>query len=500
MKANKGIRAYFTLIALLLICSLRAADWQATPGLSATANSFGGAFARTAAFNYAADRQLGGRLRKLDPISASGTVRIQPRAGFNAAVQLGHFEKDGGSLSLTDFVGIRFMELSAGALRAQAFVLFDRGIIRQGPMISLPTGEYTWSYEWTPNAGNHGHGHLRVQVGAQASELHLSAETANLFFACNAFGLHAGYQAIENPGTAEIVASVSAYTTIPRPEPGPRTRVFLLIGQSNARGDDPNVFGLGELTEPQPSVIIWDGAEWVRGQAPSEPANKFGCEFSLGRELARILQEPVAILKVTKGGSGLEPEWLPGAPMFERIVSTTREALAKLDRPILSGIFSIHGESDSGRSETASRYGANLAAVHTALQAELRVKAPIIVTRLPAWIFTSWKEPVRAAQETFPWVNTDDLTNMGDSLHFNAITLNEIGQRLAAKYFEISAPIFLAWPGELGVAAAPGAVLLIESSDDLERWIPTPQVALRAFTSLAGEGKRFYRLATPSQP
>lgn len=496
------------LLALLLLLSAAhpatAAVWEtANPdlngfALSASPLEFGGRFTRSTAFHYAADTAIGGRVRRVDRISASGTLRIAPRAGFDAGVHLGHFEKEGEHLAYTDFVGIRLLEYTSAAMRAQAFISFNRGALRSGPAFILPASEYAWSYEWDPRGGANSQGLLSVRIGAQTSELHLGADTASLFFACNAFGLNAGYQPTLNANSAEIVATAAAYTTVPRPASiAPRTRVFLYIGQSNARGDDPDITALGDLLEPQPEVLLWEGREWIRGQGPTETRNKYGVELSLGRELAGIFRQPVAIVKVTRGGPSMEAEWLPELGLsYARLVNTTRAALAALDRPILSGLFSLQGESDSGQEGTSVRFGENLRRIHTALQRDLGAPLPIVVTRLQSWIATPHAAGVRAGQETFTWINTDDLPNMPDWLHFTGAGLVEIGKRFAAAYAASAAPAFWVHGEEAGILTIPGRTHVIEATTDFRSWERMAFVADTAFTALPGtaEAFRFFRL------
>lgn len=495
----------FICFVLLSAHFAAAAEWETSNpslngyALSASAAEFGGRFTRSTAFHYAADTAIGGRVRRLDRISASGMLRIAPRAGFDAGVHLGHFEKEGGHLAYTDFVGIRLLEYSSAAMRVQAFISFNRGALRAGPALILPAGEYAWSYEWDPAGGANGLGLLVARVGESVSELHLGADTGSLFFACNAFGLSAGYQPTLNSNYADIVATATSYTTVPKPTAiGPRTRVFLYIGQSNARGDDPDVRALGDLLEPQPDVLLWDGREWLRGQAPTEALNKYGAELSLGRELAGILREPVAIVKVTRGGPSMEAEWLPELGLsYARLLGATRAALAALDRPILSGLFSMQGESDSGQEGTSARFGENLRRIHAALEHDLGAPLPLVVTRLQNWIATPHAAGVRAGQETFVWVNTDDLPNMPDFLHFTGAGLVEIGKRLAAKYADSAAPAFWLQGAEAGLLTIPGRSYGLDVTSDFAAWERIHLPADAAFTALPRPGgAAFYRFAS----
>lgn len=408
---------------------------------------FGGTFTRSRDFHYVADTRIGGRVRRSDRIGASGRVRLEVGAGFNSGVQLGHFEAYGGGAPYTDFLGITFMEYASGKMRAQARIHFNRGAVRAGPTVILPVGDYTWSYEWNPLGGIYGFGLLRAHFDgpvSASSELHLSADTFAQYFACNAFGLYSGYAPSDAPQAARIFVSGAEYSCAPAPDAlkaTPRTPVFLLIGQANARGKDPSIGALQHVVQRDPNVYVYTD-QWTFAHGPSEPRNYFGCEMSLGRELAAQFGQPVAIVKVTTDGRTLGEEWMPECnSSYSRLINTARAALSQMQAPDIRGIFVVSGEPDAWSQSAAERYDANLRKLHGAILKDLRVaRVPMVVARLTPHVQTPYSGIIRRAQEQMFWVDTDDLGHIGDRQHYNGAALCEVGLRLGQRYGAIPFP------------------------------------------------------------
>jgi hypothetical protein len=415
--------------------------------LAGSDQGFGGVFTRSRDFHYVANTRIGGRLRRSDRLEATGRVSLAASPGFSGSVNVGHFETYGGHSDHTDFVGIRFSEYAPGQMRAQAFINFNRGIQRQGAAIILPVGEYDWGYDWFPDGGLFGCGLLRVTIrGAVSgvSEVQLGYDCANLHFACNAFGIHSGYAENESPETASVWVSNLDYNVLATPVIT-RTRmpVFLLIGQGNARGGDSSMGALQLVPQRLQNVYLYTD-QWTYAAAPSEPRNYFGPELSLGRELAAALKQPVAIIKVTRPNGTLEENWLPELDLtYRQLVDTTRLALRGLRSPAISGVFSVQGEPDSASYNAAQNYARNLGRLLAALRRDLKVpQLPLVVSRQLPCVPAPYANVVRLRQQQFPWIDTDDLSNVGDFTHYNGTGLVAIGERLARGYVQFTTPSF----------------------------------------------------------
>lgn len=436
---------------LFLAISTEASYWETCNSgrcgvqLAGSDQGFGGVFTRSRDFHYVANTRVGGRLRRSDRLEASGHVSLAASSGFSGSVNVGHFESYGAHRDHTDFVGIRFSGHAPGQVRAEAFINFNRGIQRAGAPLILPVGEYDWAYDWFPDGGLFGCGSLRVSIrGAVSgtSEVQLGYECAQLHFACNAFGIHSGYAPDESPETATVWVSNLDYNVLPTPViTRTRVPVFLLIGQGNARGGDSSMNALQLVPQRMDNVYLYTD-QWAYASAPSEPRNYFGPELTLGRELAAACKQPVAIIKVSVPDGTLEDNWLPELSLtYRQLLNTTRQALRGFRAPAISGVFSVQGEPDSASWSAAQNYARNLGKLMAALRRDLNVpQLPIVVSRQLPCVPAPYANIVRQRQQMFPWIDTDDLGNVGDFTHYNGAGLVAIGERLARGYAQLTVP------------------------------------------------------------
>jgi len=128
----------------------------------------------------------------------------------------------------------------------------------------------------------------------------------------------------------------SAFATTPAEAAGP-LRVFILAGQSNMQGHahvrtipamklDPRLAPLhaelcGEDGAPRTCEAVWissigctDGEQTGRltaGFGAGQPGTKIGPEFSFGVTVARLLDEPVLLIKTSWGGKSLHTDFRP---------------------------------------------------------------------------------------------------------------------------------------------------------------------------------------------
>lgn len=483
-----------------LLCPNLFAAWSvfntgaAGVDLSAEGSTISGSFTLSRQFHFVADTGIGGHVRRLDQISASGKIAVNPEVGFDGRIMLGHFETQGLNATATDFVGIFLQEgfgSRPGTMRAMAGFHWPNGALSLGPAVSLRGGvDYEWSYNWTPTGGANGGGQLRCLFigGGETLESVFNPPAGGIGFACNAFGLAAGYSTTERANRAHIVVSNPVYTALPKRTPPRFMRVIQLIGQSNGRGADPRAIAFEASEFARENTFIFTEGEWVL-MRPGDQHNGFGAELAFACAVADRLQAPVGIIKRTvSGGRGLETEFTPAAGQsYPVIVARIRDALSKLDSPILAGVLAVQGETDADNLAVALRYGSNMSALMEGLRADLNApELPMFVTRLPIWGSPLHKAPVRAAQEAWGrWVNTDDIEAV-DAIHFSGAGLLEIGRRLGDLFIDYAAEPRFAGNVLLTV---PG---MVEASADLEGWA---SVQIPSAAEVSGEGIQFFRRA-----
>lgn len=176
---------------------------------------------------------------------------------------------------------------------------------------------------------------------------------------------------------------------------GQPTRVFLVLGQSNAEGADahageidsfPPFVGAGA---PQEDAVLWYWLGGVSGpnsggfipMQPSGPNGMFGPEVTFARAVTEASGGPIAVIKCAKGGTNLAADWDPdatsGEQMYARALRLAREGLARLAADgiehQLEAVLWHQGENDMLNSDHVQQYGTRLAELVARLNGDLGV-------------------------------------------------------------------------------------------------------------------------------
>ncbi len=279
--------------------------------------------------------------------------------------------------------------------------------------------------------------------------------------------------------------------------------VLILAGQSNAVGFAANAEELSvELRAPQMNTRLWyeigslesveqpdlriaSGDAFVPLRFQSDPKRAtfgtvihgFGPELTLGRTVARDLDNPVAIVKFALNATSLAQHWRPEDEnsLYAQMTKRVSRAMATLaiggGTPHLEGFFWVQGESDAANAEHAAAYEENLTRLVRAIRREyFAPELPFIVARLSRNLANATTKSfpfvgeVRDAQtavaETMTGVvlvDTDDLALADDGIHFNVESQQALGVRLATGLPGVGG---LLWPSA-GVMVATAFVLLV---------------------------------------
>lgn len=218
-------------------------------------------------------------------------------------------------------------------------------------------------------------------------------------------------------------------------------KVIVMAGQSNMVGMRGVIEELPpELKGPIPNVLFFDGQNWIPLEAGKTEAKGFGPEIAFVKNFQARINEPVGIIKHSKGGSILASNWSPKSKQLNLYFQLLEKVkAAKQSRPIeIIGTVWMQGESDAVNEHRANAYAGNLAFLISCLRREFqspdmwfvcgRVNPP--VEKYPL------TDVVRKAQETcdvprYAYVNCDDLPKGPDNLHYNTAGLVELGRRFA---------------------------------------------------------------------
>ncbi len=196
-----------------------------------------------------------------------------------------------------------------------------------------------------------------------------------------------------------------------------KTRLFILSGQSNMVGLDPNVSFTPALKKafPQDEILV------VKDASSGQPIRRWYRDWK-GPADAKIKLNPK-----------------PG-DLYDRLLVKVNSAIKGKTLDSVAFVW-MQGEADAQRGG-ASVYEASMRGLIEQLRKDLkRPDLVVVIGRLsdykkgqPDW------DTVRAAQvkvgesqPTFGWVDTDDLNGANNGLHYNKTGYAELGRRFADK-------------------------------------------------------------------
>lgn len=261
--------------------------------------------------------------------------------------------------------------------------------------------------------------------------------------------------------TADTGAAGDTGSAPPRP-----VQVYLLGGQSNMDGG-------GFVTGLPPSLqlaqddvrLFWSGRGLWQGLSPASTWSRYGSGEYFGPEVTfgRAMQDAtgdaaVAVIKHAVGGTNLADCWDPGASRadasqgscYRDFLATVDAALAALDaegQPYeIAGMAWMQGEADATYEPFADAYADNLTHFVSRIREDVSAPSmPFAMGRIDCRQHCPWRDAVRSAQQAVAdadplvfAVETADLPQNADGLHFDASGVRTLGARLAAAL--LSAP------------------------------------------------------------
>jgi hypothetical protein len=249
-----------------------------------------------------------------------------------------------------------------------------------------------------------------------------------------------------------------------QPQP---VQVYLLAGQSNMDGG-------GFVTGLPPALqlaqtdarLYWSGRGLWQGLSPASywsgsGGEYFGPEVTFGRAMQDATPGgTVAIIKHAVGGTNLAECWYPGAfrtdanqgRCYADFLATVDAALAELDGAgqdyEIAGMAWMQGEADATVSAYAVAYGDNLANFISRVREDVSASTmPLAMGLIDCQAHCSFRDVVRAEQQTTAdgdarvfAVETEDLPQNADALHFDASGQRTLGERLAAALLSTAQP------------------------------------------------------------
>jgi hypothetical protein len=243
-----------------------------------------------------------------------------------------------------------------------------------------------------------------------------------------------------------------------------KVKVFILSGQSNMSGGGHVVAGgLQFDAVVGDKVQIWDASDvWGKGgnpckwvslsalQAIKKEARKdmIGPEFGFAKAMSELYPaDEIRLIKVAKGGTPID-WWLPDAKGkangHTQLLTNLTNALSKIDGGYeIAGLLWMQGESDAKMQADAEAYQKKLEQFIALMRKETgKPELPFVIGRLSTRILESkkFKMPfvkiVQSGQEAVAKndkhadvINTDDLSQRDDFVHFDQEGQMGLGKR-----------------------------------------------------------------------
>ena len=228
-------------------------------------------------------------------------------------------------------------------------------------------------------------------------------------------------------------------------DPAPKQmKLFLLIGQSN-------MAGRGKV-EPQDQVVnpkifmFTKDLKWVPAKDPLHFDKPGMAGVGLGSQFAREISKAdptasIGLIPCAVGGTSLD-QWKAGGALYNDAVKRTKEAMKSGK---LAGILWHQGEADSAPDKVAT-YADRFSVMIDQIRKDLRAdKVPVVVGELGRFRSASkdFNDGLPAVAKKVPLcglATSEDLSDKGDKLHFDAASARKFGQRYAAEYFKLVKP------------------------------------------------------------
>ncbi|GHV41860.1 acetylxylan esterase [Spirochaetia bacterium] len=209
---------------------------------------------------------------------------------------------------------------------------------------------------------------------------------------------------------------------------------------------------LGEVPaiENKQLLMLRNGRWWPL----SEPVNYdrpfagVSLATSFADEYAKKFECETGLIPCADGGTSLD-EWACGGQLYTHAVYQIRLA-QKISE--VKGILWHQGENDSGDIKNAETYRDRFIKMITALRRDCGLEnVPLILGELGSFLinypglengyFKIVNKQLAEIAETCPHTglaSAEGLTDNGDNMHFNAVSLREFGRRYFEKYLEIT--------------------------------------------------------------
>ena len=235
--------------------------------------------------------------------------------------------------------------------------------------------------------------------------------------------------------------------------------IVIFLGQSNMVSSYPDA---GDIVAPYDSLprADIDYSHWAKSGATTRDGGEgtvgtlntvsgwYACEISAMQRLADVYGwTDLAAIKVAEGSTDLATDWADGGTLMTRLRDYVREHVATYadEGWRIIAVVRMQGESDSNDATDAGNFQTNLANHYSALRADFfegYASLPVIECRIkksPNGFATTetiqqtqtGQANVTNADSKAILVDTSDLDQLPDNVHFTGSSVITMGERVA---------------------------------------------------------------------
>jgi hypothetical protein len=216
-------------------------------------------------------------------------------------------------------------------------------------------------------------------------------------------------------------------------------KVFIFAGQSNMVGKRSLVADLPPVLQQAQENVIFTGEQWVPLDPSTIQKKGFGPEVAFTHAMSNKLNEPIGVVKYSKGGTDIAEDWSPTRPdsLYHKLLKLVRAAQASREIEII-GMLWMQGEADSKERQMAEAYAENIQQFITQARTDFASPEMIFIcgrVNAPAKRFP-YTDAVRSAQENcllkrYAFSDLDDLPKGTDTVHYTTQGIVMMGHKFS---------------------------------------------------------------------
>ena len=221
-------------------------------------------------------------------------------------------------------------------------------------------------------------------------------------------------------GTAVVCLAILGVLPAEGADTAPKTRLFILSGQSNMKNLNPDDTFTPALKAAYPNddIIV------VKDAQSGNPIRRW--------------------YKDWKSASGDPMDAGKNGRLYTRLMAAVNEALKDKPKPDTVTFLWMQGEADTHSADTANVYADSLKWLISRIRTDLkRPDTYVVIGRISDFNYEEFPEGVKTVREAevavaeadplAGWIDTDDLNGEQNGLHYTKDGYAKLGQRFAEK-------------------------------------------------------------------